>query len=197
MKYRFLLNTALIFLFSCSTIDTQNDKLIFPDWLKIGAPIPETLVNESLASESNDTLLTLQFFFSNTFYESYQFNIDSVAVELLSPSNLDRTNDTRLIHAIIVRETGISVDGIHIGMTYEDIKDKVDPEKIISIGGFGHFIRLSSGWNAILFKGLSLGEELTDETTVHALAIGGKTSLLNDLQGKQLQFTPALTRLSE
>lgn len=152
--------------------NAHGKEIIFPGWLKIGGKIPEHI------EKRNKNKRELRFFFSNWFYKPHKVKIEDIEIEVLTIPRTINSTDSRVIEGILIYSEKIEIDGVRVGNTFGEIKRKFELRKIASIEGFGHIIRLKSGWSAVLFEGDTLGEKLQDITKVHALALGGKSTYL-------------------
>jgi hypothetical protein len=112
-------------------------------------------------------------FFSNAFHEQYALNHAGIEYRLLA------LPDIGTINGIVCKDHRfVTPEGVRIGQTLKEVKD-LTGGKYKTMPGFGYWVPLSSGWNAVFFQGAS--------TTDGPLASDAQVSLV----AKSMQFWPA------
>ena len=88
-------------------------------------------------------------FFSNAFHEQYALNHAGIEYRLLA------LPDVGTINGIVCKDHRfVTPEGVRIGQTLKEVKDLTEA-KYKTMPGFGYWVPLSSGWNAVFFQGAS------------------------------------------
>lgn len=126
----------------------------------------EIVVGGTMTLEGSNICDYDLFFFSNNFHKVVPFVYEGVEFELLFTR--DRPDEIR---GILLRDESVETpEGIRIGDPLSKLKT-IKGFEVKQIDGFGYWVVLPSGWNAIFFQGKSLAKgELKEAAKVQMFA---------------------------
>jgi hypothetical protein len=104
-------------------------------------------------------------FFSNDFHSQYPWTHDGIDYVLLTSNNSDTIN------GIICEDRRFETpEGVRVGHTLKEVR-RIAGVEYETMAGFGYWVPLPSGWNAVFFQGHSATDgALPPEATVKLIA---------------------------